>query len=430
VEVTLYLLAPLLILLLLGQHIALALLFSAFLGYYFLLGGPLPGTIGVSTFNLTYNFVLTAIPLFIFMGEIILRTGFSRQLYSGLSRWFQLLPGGLLHSNIGACGMFAAVSGSSVATAAAIGTVALPELEKRGYDRKLSAGSLAAGGTLGPLIPPSIAFIIYGVITETSIVRLFMAGVFPGLLLAGMFMAYIALRVVFNRSLVPEEDAESWGSRLRGTVEILPIAFLMILVLGGIYAGVMTPTEAAAIGAFGALLMAAGFRMLTWLILWESLKESARATAFIMFIIVGAMLLGVVLANLRIPGALANMVLEAQLTPLMVMLAVYAIYFVMGIFFDGVSMMIITLPVIFPVVSAVGYDPVWFGVAFVIIMEVGLLTPPVGLNLYVIHGISKHRPFSEVAIGSAPFFVVMLVVLAIVHAFPQLSVWLPSVLLD
>lgn len=429
-EVVLYLLAPLIILLLLGQHIAFALLLSAFIGYYFLLGGPLPGTIGITAFNLTYNFVLTAIPLFIFMGEIILRTGFSKQLYRGLSRWFQLLPGGLLHSNIGACGMFAAVSGSSVATAAAIGTVALPELEKRGYDRKLSAGSLAAGGTLGPLIPPSIAFIIYGVITETSIVRLFMAGVFPGLLLAGMFMAYIALRVVLNRSLVPEEVPVSWKQRLLGTLEILPIACLMILVLGGIYAGVMTPTEAAAIGAFGALLMAAAFRMLDRHILWEALKETMRSTAFIMFIIVGAMLLGVVLANLRIPGALANMVLAAQLSPLMVMLAVYAMYFVMGIFFDGISMMIITLPVIFPVVTAVGYDPVWFGVAFVIIMEVGLLTPPVGLNLYVIHGITKHRPFSEVAIGSAPFFLVMLVVLAIVHAFPQLSTWLPSVLLD
>ena len=429
-EVTLYLLSPLIILLLFGQHIALALLLSAFLGYYVLLGGPLPGTIGITAFNLTYNFVLTAIPLFIFMGEIILRTGFSAQLYRGLSRWFQLLPGGLLHSNITACGMFAAVSGSSVATAAAIGTVALPELEKRGYDRKLSAGSLAAGGTLGPLIPPSIAFIIYGVITETSIVRLFMAGVFPGLLLTGLFMAYIGLRVVFNRSLVPEEDPVSWRNRLLGTVEILPIACLMILVLGGIYAGVMTPTEAAAIGAFGALVMAAAFRMLDRHILWEALKESTRSTAFIMFIIVGAMLLGVVLANLRIPGALADMVQAAPLTPLMVMLAVYAIYFVMGIFLDGISMMIITLPVIFPVVTAMGYDPVWFGVAFVIIMEVGLLTPPVGLNLYVIHGISKHRPFSEVAIGSAPFFVVMLLALAIVHAFPQLSLWLPSVLLD
>lgn len=222
----------------------------------------------------------------------------------------------------------------------------------------------------------------------------------------------------------------SWRERLIGTMEILPITGLMVLVLGGIYAGVMTPTEAAAVGAFGALVLAAGFRMLSWDILWEALKESMRSTAFIMFIIVGAMLLGVVLANLRIPAALANMVLEAQLSPLMVMLAIYAIYFVMGVFFDGISMMIITLPVIVPVVVAVGYDPIWFGVAFVIIMEVGLLTPPVGLNLYVIHGISKHRPFSEVALGSAPFFVVMLVALAIVHAFPELSVWLPSVLLD
>ncbi|MDA0674929.1 MAG: TRAP transporter large permease subunit [Proteobacteria bacterium] len=429
-DAILYLLVPLLLLLLLGQHIAFALLFVAFIGYYVLLGGFLPDTIAMTTFNLTYNFVITAIPLFIFMGEIILRSGFSGQLYRGLSRWLQLLPGGLLHSNIGASAMFAAVCGSSVATAAAIGTVALPEMEKRGYDPKIAAGSLAAGGVLGPLIPPSIAFIIYGVITETSIVRLFMAGVFPGLLLTGMFMLYIAARAMLDRSLAPRDEHEPWRARLAGTRDILPIVGLMLLVLGGIYAGVMTPTEAAAIGASGALVMAAIARRLTWEIVWLSLKESTRATAFIMFIIVGAMLLGVVLANLRVPRALADMVLNAQLSPLMVMIAIYAMYFVMGCFFDGISMMIITLPVIFPVVTALGYDPVWFGVAFVIIMEVGLLTPPVGLNLYVIHGISKHRPFSEVAIGAAPFFVIMLVALAIIHAYPALSLWLPEVLLE
>jgi tripartite ATP-independent transporter DctM subunit len=233
-----------------------------------------------------------------------------------------------------------------------------------------------------------------------------------------------------NRSLVPAEERVSWRQRVLGTVEIGPIACLMVLVLGGIYAGIMTPTAAAAVGASGALLMAAAFRTISWRTLWEALQETARSTAFIMFIIVGAMLLGVVLANLRVPGALADLVLAAPLTPLMVMLLVYAMYFVMGIFFDGISMMIITLPVIFPVVVAVGYDPVWFGVAFVIIMEVGLLTPPVGLNLYVIHGVSRHRPFSDVAIGSAPFFVVMLLALALVHAFPQIALWLPSVLLD
>ena len=279
-------------------------------------------------------------------------------------------------------------------------------------------------------IPPSIAFIIYGVITQTSIVRLFMAGVLPGLLLAGLFMAYIGVRVALDRSLAPAEEPVSWRKRFLGLAEIIPVACLIIVVLGGIYAGIMTPTEAAAVGASGALILAAVFRTLTWPILWVALKETARSTAFIMFIIVGAMLLGVVLANLRVPSALAETVRAAPLTPLMVMLLIYAMYFFMGMFFDGISMMIITLPVIFPVVVALGYDPIWFGVAFVIIMEVGLLTPPVGLNLYVIYGISKHRPFSEVAIGSAPFFVVMLVALALVHAFPQLSLWLPSVLLD
>ena len=215
--------------------------------------------------------------------------------------------------------------------------------------------------------------------------------------------------------------------RLRGTIEIVPVVCLMVVVPGGVYAGIMTPTEAAAAGAFVALPMAAAFQTLSRPVLRDALIETTRATAFI---IAGAMLLGVVLANLRIPGAPADMVPAAPLTPLMAMLLIYAIYFFMGIFFDGISMMIITLPVIFPVAVALGYNPVWFGVAFVIIMEVGLLTPPVGLNLYVIHGIAKHRPFSEVAIGSAPFFVAMLVSLAVVHAVPALSLWLPSALLD
>ena len=428
-EALLILVVPLVLLLLLGQHIAFAMLVTAFLGYYVLIGCALPQTIGGTSFNLTYSFVITAIPLFIFMGEIILRAGLSGKLYAGLSRWLQLLPGGLLHSNIGASAMFAAVCGSSVATCAAIGTVALPEMEKRGYDRKMAAGSLAAGGVLGPLIPPSIAFIIYGVITETSIVRLFMAGVFPGLLLAGMFMIYIAARVAFDRSLVPEEPPISWRERLVGTLDLLPITVLMLIVLGSIYAGWATPPEAAAIGAFGAMAMAAAFRRLTWNIVWLSLQEATRATAFIMFIIVGAMLVGVVLANLRIPRALADMVLQSQLSPLMVMILIYTMYFILGCFLDGISMMIITLPVVFPVVIALGYDAVWFGIAFTIIMEVGLLTPPVGLNLYVIHGLAKNRPFSEVVIGSAPFFVVMLVALAIIHAFPEISLWLPKVLL-
>lgn len=425
----LYLLAPMLILLLLGQHIAFALLASAFVGYYVLVGGYLPETIGTTSFNLTYNFVLTAIPLFIFMGEIILHAGFSDKLYGALSRWLQLLPGGLLHSNIGASALFAAVCGSSVATAAAIGTVALPEMEKRGYDRKIATGSLAAGGVLGPLIPPSISFIIYGVITQTSIVRLFMAGVFPGLLLTFLFMSYIAIRVTFNPSLAPQEPRVTWKDRLLGTAEMFPIAALMLIVLGGIYAGIMTPTEAAAVGAFSAMVMAALAGRLTWDIVWRSLIAATRATSFIMFIIVGALLVGVVMANLRIPSTLAHAVLASHLPPLMLMMVIYVMYFIMGCFLDGVSMMIITLPVIFPVVVALGYDPVWFGVAFVIIMEVGLLTPPVGLNLYVIHGISKHRPFGEVVAGAAPFFAVMLLALAIIQAFPQISLWLPSALL-
>ena len=422
-EVTLYLLAPLIILLLLGQHIAFALLLSAFLGYYFLLGGPLPRTIGITSFNLTYNFVLTAIPLFILHGRDHPAHGVQREAVSRPLRWFQLLPGGLLHSNIAACGLFSAVSGSSVATAAAIGTVALPELEQRKYDGKLSTGSLAAGGTLGPLIPPEHRVHhlrgYHGDLDRPTV----HGRVFPGLLLAGLFMAYIAMRVVMNPSLVPAEERVSWMQRLRGTIEIVPIVCLMVVVLGGIYAGVMTPTEAAAVGAFGALVMAAALPDPELPVLRDALIETARATAFIMFIIVGAMLLGVVLANLRIPGALADMVLAAPAHAPDGDVADLRHLLLHGNLLRRDLHDDHHPAGNFPVVVALGYNPVWFGVAFVIIMEVGLLTPPVGLNLYVIHGIAKHRPFSEVAIGSAPFFMAMLVALAIVHAVPALSLW-------
>lgn len=417
---------PLLILLATGVYIAVALGIVAFVGYFFLIGGGVPNTIGATAFNLTNNFVLTAIPLFIFMGEIILRAGFSSSLYKSISVWSQFVPGNLLHSNILACGVFSAISGSSIATAAAIGTIALPELDSRGYDRKLSSGSLAAGGTLGPLIPPSIALIIYGSITETSIGRLFMAGIIPGVLLAVMFMTYIGFRVKRNARLAPPADRDSWKTRLYSSLHVLPIILLILVVLGGIYFGVTTPTEAAAIGASGALILALAYRRLSWQILRESLRESVRATGFIMFIVIGAMLLAVVLANLQVPKRLAEGLLVADLPPLLILLVIFSMYFVVGMFFDALSMMLITLPVVFPIVIGIGYDPVWFGVALLLILEVGLLTPPLGLNLFVIHGIARDRPFSDVVKGSIPFFMIMLVLLAVITIWPNLVLWLPG----
>ena len=425
---TMLLVVPLLALLFAGMYVAVALGVVSFIGFYLMLGGNMPVLIGDTTFNLTNNFVLSAVPLFIFMGSLILHTCFSSGLYKGVSVFSRYVPGNLLHSNIIACTIFSACSGSSVATAAAIGTVALPEMESQGYERKITAGSLAAGGTLGPIIPPSLGFIIYGAITETSVGQLFFAGAIPGLILSAMFMSNIVVRVVLDPSLVPskKESAMPFVEKVKTVLQAWPIFGIMLTVLGGIYLGWTTPTEAAAIGCTATMVLAAVYRVLKWEGIKDALREAVHTASMLMFIVCSAMMLGVVLANLGIPKAIVAFVLGSNVDATMVLMLLFGMYFVLGMFFDGISIMIITLPVVYPVIVNIGYDPIWFGVALMILIEVGLLTPPVGLNLYVIHGISKQRPFSEVAIGAAPFFVVMLLGLIIITVWPELALWLPG----
>jgi tripartite ATP-independent transporter DctM subunit len=372
------------------------------------------------------SFVLTAIPLFIFMGEVLLRSGLSIRLYDGAAAVLGRLPGGLLHANIGSCAIFAAISGSSLATAATIGTVALPELEKRGYENKIACGSLAAGGTLGILIPPSISMIIIGAMTEQSIAKLFIAGVFPGIMLVGLFMSYIVVRVIIQPQLAPRFETIPLKRRALNIIRMWPVMVIMLFVLGGIYLGVTTPTEAAAVGAFMAMVFALIYRKLNWLTLKASMLGAVKITAMLLFIIVGAMILSGMLGLLKVPFKMVAWVASLPLPPLAILIGIYIMYLFLGCFLDGLALVVLTVPIVFPIIRELGFDTVWFAVALVILVECCLLTPPVGTNVYVIHGLRPGRPMSEVILGAMPFFFMMLVGLAIITAFPQIATWLPG----
>ena len=392
-------------------------------------GPPALAPLGYVSWNTVESFVLTSVPLFILMGELILRAGLSDSFYRSMGLWFQGLKGGLLQSNIIACAIFAAVSGSSVATAAAIGTVAIPEMRRRGYEPKILFGSLAAGGTLGILIPPSIPMIIYGAMVEQSVERLFIAGVLPGIVMSLIFMAYIWVRVAFAPDLVPPaEERPTWGERFRGLAGVLPMLLLILLVLVSIWLGYATPTEAAAVGAAAATALAVASRRLSRRVFVESVTSTVQTTCMVLFIILGAQVLTYALVKTGASRALTAWVVDLGLSRWVLFAIVTLLYIFLGCIIDGVSMMVLTLPILYPIIIAAGFDPIWFGIALVILIELGNVTPPVGLNMFVIHGLSGGRPIGEVIWGSLPFGVLMLVVLALISVFPGLVGWLPSTL--
>jgi C4-dicarboxylate transporter, DctM subunit len=390
------------------------------------------GMFGLITWNTNTNFVLVAIPLFVMMGEILLRSGLTERLYQVISQWLNPLPGGLMHSNIAACAIFAAVSGSSVATSATIGSVALPAFRERGYDERLVMGSLAAGGTLGILIPPSINMIVYGVLVEESVGRLYIAGIFPGLLLTALFMSVIFIGTKLIPGAAPREAGAPWRDRIVGLVALAPTLFLMFLVLGTIYLGVATPTEAAAFGVVGALLLAVFSRRVSLAMLKEVILSSSRTTAMIMLILTAAFILNFTLSILGVPHRLSQGVANMGLGPGGTLLILIGFYLLLGTFMDGFAMMVTTIPVILPILKSQNIDLVWFGIIIVILTEAALISPPEGLNLYVIHGLRRPGPeqasgtIMDVYIGVMPFFVAMIVAIGIVVLFPQIALWLPS----
>ncbi|MBI4608697.1 MAG: TRAP transporter large permease [Candidatus Rokubacteria bacterium] len=417
---------------LLGLHVAAALGVLSFSLMYVFSDRPLWEMLGLIAWNTNTSFVLVAIPFFIMMGEILLRSGLSDRLYRVLSHWLAPLPGGLMHSNIAACATFAAVSGSSVATAATIGSVALPAFRARGYNERLVLGSLAAGGTLGILIPPSINFIVYGVLMEVSIGRLYIAGIFPGILLSLLFMAVIFYAAVLRPGVAPRETAVSWKTRLIGLLDMLPTFFLIFLVLGTIYLGVATPTEAAGFGVTGAFLLALFSRRVSPAMLREVFLSSARTTAMVMLILTAAFILNSTLAILGVPYAISKAVASWGLTPTVTLVVLVLFYLFLGTFMDGFAMMVTTIPVILPVLKTMNIDLVWFGVIAVILTEAALISPPEGLNLYVIHGLRQNpgagerRTIMDVYLGVLPFFLMMLLGIAFIIMFPQIALWLPT----
>jgi tripartite ATP-independent transporter DctM subunit len=389
---------------------------------------PLMRGLGQVVWSSSDNATLIAIPFFVLLGEILVRSGVAERTYAALDAWASWLPGGLIHANIGAATLFSATSGSSVATAATVATVATPQAERLGYDPRLFSGAIAAGGTLGIMIPPSINLIVYGFLTETSIPRLFLAGLVPGLLLALAFMAAAALICWFRPALGGPSRSAGWSRRLRGLADLLPVAALFLGVVGSIYAGWATPTEAAAVGVALALVIAALNRTLGLSMLLDALRGAVRVTAVIMLVVVGAYVLNFALSAAGVGRALQEFVDGLGLGPTGTLFAIVALYVVLGFFIETLSLMVATIPIIVPIVTGLGHDPVWFGILMILLVEMALITPPVGLNLYVVQGARSSGSLVEVMVGALPFVLVMLGMAFALIAAPGLALWLPSAL--
>jgi len=380
------------------------------------------GNIGWNTSN---DFILTSIPLFVFMGEVILLSGLSANFYKAFAKWTRFIPGSLLHSNILACAMFSAISGSSVATAAGIGSVAIPEMKKYGYRKPMIYGSIASGGTLGILIPPSIVLILYGAMVQESVVKLFSAALVPGIVLTAMFLLYTLTAMLFKKNRVDAvhtSDLTVWQS-IKGT---FPLILLIVLVLGSLYTGKVTPTEAAALGAFLSILIGWFLGDLNLRKIVQAAFNAAKTSSMLLFIMIGAQIFSFAVVTSGINRALTSWISESGFPPLLLLTIVSLIYIVLGFFMDGPSMMILTIPLLYPVVVNAGFDSVWFGVILVILIELGQITPPMGLNLFMIKSIDKESTMKEVVAGAMPYICLMLALIVILTMFPQIALWLPN----
>jgi len=408
-----------------GIHIGAALGVLGLLAGFAFSDRPFWTFLGQTVWGPSSSFVLVSVPLFLLMGEILLRAGLSERLYRALNVWLDRTPGGLLHTNILASGVFSAISGSSVATAAAMGSVAMPYFQGRGYDPRMVMGSLAAGGALGNLIPPGITFIIYALITETSVGALYLAAVGPSLLVVAFFVAVILLK----RGAAPPPGVPiPLAEKLRALVGLIPTLLLILVVLGTIYAGLATPTESAALGVVASLVIAAAERRFSLPMLHASAEATARNTAMIGLILLGAYVLNYVITLLGVPQLLAKAVGELPFPPWVIMALIIGFYLALGTFMEGFSMIITTVPVIFPVVVALGYDPIWFGVVVTMLVEIALISPPDGTVLYVLQGMRRDGGgIGQVFAGVLPFVAVYILAIAVLMWAPGIALWLPSV---
>ena len=394
---------------------------------YLLHAGGIPSltSLGLVSWGSMNSFTLTAIPLFILMAEILLESGLSQRIFRGLSQVVRFLPGGLLQTNIAGCAVFAAVSGSSVACAASIGTVSVPQLRQRGYDMSLASGTLAAGGTLGILIPPSIAMIVYGTFAETSIAKLFLAGIVPGLILTGLFMLYIGIRAVLNPSLAPKDNSGSNTAWLAVVNDVMPFGVMIILLMGSLYSGIVTPTEAAALGCCIAWLVSKIWGEMSFSTLRRAIRKSVIATGSILFVVYAAFLFSYAIGMAGIAKEISAGVTQAGISKEMFLLFVVLALTILGCFVDSMGMMVITVPILLPSLHVNNIDPIWFGILIVLLVELGQVTPPMGMNLFVIKNISGES-LSSVIRGTMPFYGLYLLLMVLIYFFPQIVLWLPG----
>ncbi|MDA0263646.1 MAG: TRAP transporter large permease subunit [Chloroflexi bacterium] len=467
---------------LIGLYVAGALGVLSLVLMYFFSDAPLWNIMGNKAWETNTNFILIAVPLFLLMGELMLRSGMGERMYSAVSRWISFLPGGLIHTNIASCAIFAACSGSSVATSATISRVSLPTFRTRGYSERLVIGSLAAGGTLGILIPPSIGLIVYGVLVEESIGRLYLAGFIPGFMLAGMMMAMIIGASIMFPSIAPKEPGTSWRLKFIGLISMIPIAVIILVVLGSIYLGWATPTEAAAFGVTGAMILAlinnSGPPITAWLlkklnnsgsqtglvatlqerypiidgqmresmtINWDMIKDSilstVRTSSMIMLIVIAAFTLSFAFARLGISHDISTWIIDMDLSSTQLVIVLVIFYLLLGTFMESFAMLVTTVPILAPALVATGVDLVWFGIIMVLLVEAALISPPEGINLYVLHGVRRDvqaemeeasglqeqaGTITDVYIGVLPFMAVMAMMIILLIIFPEIALWLPD----
>jgi tripartite ATP-independent transporter DctM subunit len=414
----------------LGMPIAFVMMFVGFLGISYLasVNAALP-VVAKTVYETAAHYPYTIIPLFILMGGFAGNAGITRELYETFDKWFRKLPGGLGIATIAACAFFAALSGSSVAAAAAMGTIAIPEMRRFNYAPKLATGVVAAGGTLSFLIPPSLGFVVYGMLTEQSIGKLLISGIFPGILLSLAFMAIIIIEVKMDPSLAPATPGKvSWKEKLLAFSGVWETLLVFFMVMGGLYLGFINPTEAGAIGATALFVIAILKRRLTFKNLFASLLEAVRISVLVLFLVAGANVFSYFLALSTIPAVVSTWMAGLHVSRYVILAIIVFIYLILGCFLDAISMMVLTMPVIFPVIKALGFDPIWFGVISVIMMEAGLITPPVGLNVYTLTGVVKDVPIEEIFRGAVPFLISMIAVVVLITIFPKICLFLPSMM--
>ncbi len=410
-----------------SMPVAFAMAVVGFVGFAIIVNPHAAATmITIDLYDTFSSSSLTVIPLFVFMGQIAFHSGISRRLFDAAYHWLGALPGGLAMSTVGACTGFGAICGSGPATAATMASVALPEMKRYNYDMELGCGAVAAGGSLGMLIPPSVVFIVYAILTEQSVGQLFIAGIIPGLLIATLFCLTIYLSCKLRPHLGPAGPKFTLGQKLASLLGVIETLLLFILVIGGMFLGFFTPTEAAAIGAAGSLIIALARGKLTFKMLSRSLKETIRTSCMVMIIVTGAVIFGHFLAVSRIPFELASSLTELTLPAWVIMGMIILFYLVVGCFIDALALILLTIPIFSPVISQLGYDPIWFGVMIVVVTQMGVISPPVGVCVYVVSGIERDVPLQKIFRGALPFLAALVVAAVLLMLFPQLCLWLPE----